>query len=390
MKNLNYGLTLKEILLTPGPTQIPLQVFEAMQIPTLHHRTETFKKFLKEARNGIQWITRSSTLPIFIAGSGTAAMEAALVNTCKPNQKIAVLNAGKFGERWSLIGKRIGLDVSEITAPLGESISSESLSKFLESHSPFHVFCLQYCESSTAVQHNIHELCKIIKTYSPHTLTIVDAVSAIGTLPIYVDALHVDVLVAAAHKGLMLTPGLSMVIANEQAWKHIEQNGSSSFYFDLITEKKSAEKDTTAWTPAMNQIVGLARAIEMIRTEAEEKVYHRHAILAEATRCAIKSLGLNLLAKTHPSVGLTAAILPKEINAETFRKQLFNKHAIRIAGGQDELKDSVVRIGHMGYCSKNDLLSGLEAFEATLNELSNTPSKPSVLEESKNILNKLN
>lgn len=380
-------MSANETLLTPGPTHIPPQVFEAMHQPKLHHRTDAFKKFLVEARTGVQKLTRSETTPIFLAGSGTAAMESALVNTCQAGDKIVVINVGKFGERWSLIAERLGIKCTEIKAELGKSISIEELKSSLKEVPDAKALCLQYCESSTAVQLAVPELCKVARELCPKILTIVDAISAIGTTPIYVKEQEIDILVAAAHKGLMLPSGLSILIANDRAWKAIENNRCKSLYFDLLIERKASSKDTTSWTPAIQHICGLTASLKMINEEGEEKVYQRHNLLSRATRAAFQTLNLNVFAAENPSPGLSAILLKVGTDAEKVRSDMLKNYSVRVAGGQDELKGRIIRFGHMGYCSKNDIILGIAALEKALgnqapdNDLPGVKAAKSILEK---------
>ena len=359
-------MTQKEILLTPGPTQVPLRIFQAMTQPTLHHRTEAFKKFFIEAKEGVKWLTRSETDPVFIAGSGTAAMEASLLNLCKKGDQIVILAVGKFGERWIHIAKKLQIESHVMTADVGESIDLEALKAYLESHASVKAVCMQYCETSTTVEVPVKEICDAVKAINDSIITIVDAVSAIATTPIHLDKQKIDILVSAAHKGLMLPPGLALIILNEQAWQIVEKNDVPSLYFDLNLERKALKKDTTSWTPAMNHIVALAESIKMIKEEGEENVYQRHLDLAATARSAFTKMGLKPMTVKYPSAAVSGIYMPEGVDAEKVRNQIFSEFKIGLAGGQDELQGKVIRFGHMGFCSESDLKAGIDALQKTL------------------------
>jgi aspartate aminotransferase-like enzyme len=357
---------LEEILLTPGPTYVPERIFQAMNKPSLHHRTETFKEYLLTARDGIKWLTRSETDPIFLAGSGTAAMEAALLNLLNRGEEILVLNAGKFGERWLHIAEKLGIVVHELKAVCGESVDLHELKSSLEKNKNIKAACMQVCETSTTVELPVREICDLIKQINPSVLTIVDAVSAIATVPIHLDKLKIDVLVSAGHKGLMLTPGLAIAILNEKSWQIAEKNQVPSLYFNLSIERKAAKKDTTAWTPAMNQIVGLAESIQMIKEEGEDNVYKRHATLSQHARDEFNKLSLKPMTVKYPSNGVSGIYMPDGIDAEKIRKEMYKEHRVIVAGGQEELQGKVIRFGHMGSCQLEYLQKGIDALKMVL------------------------
>ena len=358
-----------EVLLTPGPTHIPERVFKAMHKPKLHHRTKVFEEFFVEASEGFRRLTKSKNWPVFISGSGTAAMEAALLNSCRKNDQIIVLNAGKFGERWIHIAHRLGLKVLELKAQCGESVALENIKETLVNSGDIRAVCMQFCETSTTVELPVKQICSMIKNYKPEVLTIVDAVSALGTTEIHFDKIAIDILAGAGHKGLMLPPGLAMLSLSDYAWQCVDEINTPSLYFDLKLERNAALKKTTAWTPAVNHIVGLCESLKMINEEGEANVYRRHLLFSKALQSAIRSMGLKLMTEAHPSAGVTGAYTPEKFNAERIREMMLNEFAVRIAGGQEELNGKVLRFGHMGYCSNTDIIKGINALEHSLLKL---------------------
>lgn len=356
----------KEHLFTPGPTHIPLRVFEAMARPTLHHRTETFRKIFRSALDGMKWLVESPNDPIFLASTGTGAMEAALTNTCVAGDTIISVNAGKFGERWKEIGDRLGLTTIEIKAPSGSSPDLHEIEAVVRKHPQAKAFCVQYCESSTAVLHPVPEICAVVRKAAPGMLTVVDAISALATLPISLRELPVDILVGASQKALSLPPGLSMLFLSDRAWEIVDRTPPRSLYFDLRVERSSHSKDTTAWTPAMNIILGLNATIAALREEGLEKTYARHRCASQAAVAGFQALGLEILGGPFAAPSLTAAFTPESVDAEKLRSHMVSHSGIRIAGGQDELKGRIVRIGHMGYMNYFDVLTALSGLEISL------------------------
>ena len=208
---------IREFLLTPGPTSIPERVLRAMSVSSMHHRTDQFKRVLKSAREGMSWLAEATEPPIFLACSGTGAMEAAQLNCSAEGDKIIVVNGGVFGERFSLIAKALKREVVEILVNWGQAVTLEQIEETLSVHADARCFCIQYCESSTTALHPVAKACAFVRQRWPTMLTIVDAISVFGTLPISVQATRSDVLIVASQKALMLPPGLSMLFLSERA-----------------------------------------------------------------------------------------------------------------------------------------------------------------------------
>jgi aspartate aminotransferase-like enzyme len=359
----------KEILLTPGPTSIPSRIFNAMNAATMHHRTDAFKQIFNEALQGLQWLLDADATPIFLASSGSGAMEAALVNTCQPGDKVVVMHAGIFGERWLKIAQRFELEVVSISAPYGESPELSQIEEVLRKNPDAKAFCVQYSETSTTALHPVGSYAALLRRSNPDCLFIVDAISALVTTPVSVKEFDIDILVGASQKALMLPPGLSFLALSTRAWQRVEKTKRRCFYWDLLSERDSHAKGTTAWTPAMNIILGLAESIRMLREEGIEKVYARHQELAQATRAGIAALGLQALAPRFPATGVSGAHTPAGMDADQLRGIMLKEFGVRIAGGQASLKGKIIRIGHMGYVSRCDILGALGALEFALGRM---------------------
>lgn len=357
---------LKEHLFTPGPTHIPAQVFAAMAQSTLHHRTERFEQIFDSARKQYSAMLGGEHETIFLASSGSGAMEAALINAVQPGEKIIYINGGKFGERWGDIAKALGLIAIEILAEPGTSPDPDTIATVVKEHHDARAFCVQYTESSSATLHPVPKISEQVHALAPEMLIVVDAISAVATLDIPLGKLPIDILVGASQKALMLPPGLAMLSINQRAWKVIESIPRRSLYFNLPEERKAHKKSTSAWTPAMNIILGLDCSLRLLNEEGLGHVYQRHAIAAEATRAGLSALGLPLLAPRFPAPGVTAALLPADIDAEKVREHLFSHYGMQIAGGQDKLKGRIIRIGHMGYMNAFDVITALSGLEMTL------------------------
>jgi aspartate aminotransferase-like enzyme len=357
---------MKEHFFFPGPTPVPTRIHQAMQLTNMHHRIDVFAEQLKETLAGIRTLTRCSSDPVFIAGSGTAAMEATLVNLCKAGDKVLALNAGQFGQRWLDIAGRLGLNALDIKAEWGQTVDLQALETFVKANREAACFCLQYLETSTTVMHPVPEIVKVIRRVAPEMLIVVDVISCLATLPIHMDEIDLDVLVGGGHKGLMLPPGLAILCLSNRAWERAEKNGSRSLYFDIVQERSNHAKGTTSWTPAITLILGLREALAMLNEEGLPAVYARHQKMSRAARASLSALGFELLANEHPAPGVTAAFPLKGMTTDSVRSAVYKDFGVRLAGGQGKFKGQVFRIGHMGYMNCFDVITAISALELGL------------------------
>jgi len=219
------------------------------------------------------------------------------------------------------------------------------------------------------VLHPVPKIARLVHSELPHCLYIVDAISALATLEIDVQKTDIDILVGGSQKGLMLPPGLALLVLSSAAWRQVELQKRRSFYFDLIAERDAHRKNTSAWTPALNLILGLNEALRMLKEEGLANVYARHSALSLETRKSLRAMNFTLLAESYPAPGVTGAFPPSGIDAEKLRKLLLADHGVRIAGGQAGLSGKIIRIGHMGYVHLEGLLSALGAVETVLKKM---------------------
>jgi aspartate aminotransferase-like enzyme len=359
----------KERLLTPGPTMIPSRVMEAMNVPMLHHRSEVFKKELRKACEGVRWALGWGSDPIFLACSGTGALEASVLNTCKPGDSIIYVNGGVFGARWGAIAERLQLTAHEIPVEWGAGVTIEQAIAACKAFPNAKAFCLQHSETSTTVLHPLDAVLPAIKDAAPQMLTIVDAISSSVTTPPPGKPGMIDIYVAGSQKAYMLPPGLSFLLLSDSAWKVVYETPKRSLYFDLELERKSLQSGETSWTPASTLIVGLNAAIELLREEGLENVYLRHALLSRMTRKGLSVLGCSILALEHPCPSVTGFFPPDGIDADTLRTEVRKRFGFRFAGGQGKWKGKVVRIGHMGFVDPFEILSAVSAVGLTLRGL---------------------
>ena len=359
----------KERLLTPGPTIIPHKVLQAMEQPMLHHRSEVFKAELLKACAGVRWLLSWDSDPIFLACTGTGAMEAALLNTCQAGDTIITVNGGLFGARWAKIAERLQLQVHEIEVAWGAALTLEQVHAAVSANPLAKAFCIQHAETSTTVLHPVESAIREVKKLAPKMLTIVDGISSCVTTPPPGDPSILDIYIAGSQKALMLPPGLSVMALSSHAWQVVEATPKRTLYFDLSIERKALASGETAWTPASTIIVGLNAAIDLFKTEGLEQIYKRHALLSRMARAGVLALGCELLAPDAPCPSVTGFFPPPSIDADTLRSSVRTGYGIRLAGGQGKFKGKIVRIGHMGFVDPFDVMASISALGLTISAL---------------------
>jgi aspartate aminotransferase-like enzyme len=357
----------KNYLLTPGPTPLPPQVCEAMSRPIIHHRTPQFQAILKEANEGLKYAFQTQNDVFILASSGTGAMEAAVINLLSAGDTALVVQAGKFGERWTELCKAYGVIAEVISVEWGKAVDPAQIQKSLKANPKIKAVFTTLCETSTGVATDIEAIGKIVK--DSEAALVVDAISGLGAIDLKADAWSVDVVVSGSQKGLMLPPGLGFISLSPKAMKLVEASKSPRYYFDLRKAKKAIDKTDTPFTPAITLIIALVEVLRMMKQDGLENIFSRHRKMADATRAAVKALGLELFAPGAASDVVTAAKVPEGLDGEKLVKTMRDTYGVTIAGGQDEMKGKLIRIAHMGYIEELDIIAGISCLEKVLTQM---------------------
>jgi len=353
-------------LLTPGPTPVPERLSLRMARPIVHHRSPEFEAVFARVREGLQWLFQTKQDVMVFAASGTGAMEAAFVNFLRKGDTAIVVDGGKFGERWGKFAKAYGVNAVVLKCEWGQPVQPSAVEQALRENTQAKAVYVQANESSTGVYHPVQQLAQV--TARTGAILVVDAISALGAMPLPMDAWGIDVLVSAGHKALGLPPGIAFLAASEKAWKLNESADLPRFYFDLKRERDSQRKNQTAWTPAIALVEGLDESLAMFREEGLENVFARHERMARAARAAMGALGLTLYSKS-PSAAMTTVLAPDGVDSEKLVKHLFANYGIQLVGGQDAAKGRIFRIAHLGYFDDFDVLVVVGAVERGLHDL---------------------
>ena len=358
----------KNRLFTPGPTPLLPPAQTAMASFSLHHRTADFRALLTRALADLKEFIGTRNDVLILASSGTGAMEASISNLTSPGDKVLVLTAGKFGERWRDLAKAFGCSVEVVSAPYGQTFSLDEVRQKLTPD----VRCVyvQGTESSTGARHDVKGIAKLIRGNGDNTLLVVDAITGLGTTHFDVDGWGIDVIIGGSQKALMIPPGLAYLAVSERAWQRMESTKSPRYYFDLRKERKSAAKGETAFTPATSLIAALAAALEYVRTmgngdlvAGREALINGAELFAEMTRAAAGALGLKLFAPTCPSAALTAIASPGGLDSGVLVKEFRESFNAVVANGQGEMKGKMIRIAHIGYYDYLDTIGIIGALE---------------------------
>jgi len=361
-------MRIKKYLLAPGPTPIPPEVLSAMSMPIIHHRSTDFIPILESAKKGLQWLYQTKNDVLILSSTGTGGMVGSVNNFFSPNDKVLVINGGKFGERWTKICQAYGLHVQEIEVEWGYAVKPETIEDALKKESDIKGVFVQASETSTGVYHDIKALSEIVKKRD-NTILIVDAISALVAHDLKTDEWGIDVMIGGSQKGLMLPPGLAFVSVSEKAWKMAEKAKLPRFYFNFKKEKEALSKNQTNFTSAVTLIIGLNESIRLLQKEGLENVFKRHEQLANITRQAIKAIGLELYSKESPSNAVTAILAPEGFDGQTIYKTLKDKYGITAAGGQGKAKGKIFRIAHLGYADIFDIIIAVSGIEMVLAEM---------------------
>ena len=358
----------KKYLFSPGPTMLPPEILLKMAEPMMHHREPEFEKIFAEIREGLKYLFQTKNEVLTFTSSGTGAMEGAVSNILSTGDKAIVVRGGKFGERWGEICKAYGIEFVPIDVEWGKAVDPKRIEQILQSDPTIRAVYTQASETSTGVRHPIREIAEVVKRFE-NAVIVVDGITGIGVFDIPMDTWELDVVVSGSQKALMLPPGLSFAALSDKAWKFVERSNLPKYYFDFKKELKNTKKNQSAYTPAVSLFVGLRESLRMIKKEGREGVFQRHERLAEATRRAAKALGLELYAPDFPSNALTAVKFPAGIDGERLKALFFEKFGITVAEGQEQAKGKIIRIAHLGYYDRLDMIMVISALEMLLKEM---------------------
>jgi aspartate aminotransferase-like enzyme len=350
-------------LFTPGPTMVPEEVLLEMARPMEHHRTGVYREWVKEAHGLLQYLFQTKGTVITIAGSGTAAAEAAIVGCCPKGHKALVVDNGKFAERWVKVCAAFGIEHVRLAIEWGRGAKVADIKKAMDADPKIDTIICVHSETSTTALSDVAGIGRL--TRERGAILIVDGITAVGAIPVKMDEWGVDCYITGSQKALMLPPGLAFVAVSDRAWERIESGKMPVLYNDLKAYKKSLAEWDVPYTPAVSLVRGLLHVLRGIKERGLEAIWAEATLMARATRAAAEALGLKVY-PADPVDSVTAMVVPSGVDEGKLRKTMRDKYGFQIAGGQGELKGRIIRFSHMGYVDAFDTVAVIAALEMTL------------------------
>ena len=347
----------------PGPTALPPTVREAGARQMINHRGPEFAAMLGRILTGMRPYFGTTSDIAMITTAGTGGLEAAVVNTISPGDRVLGVSIGSFGDRFAKIARTYGADVTKIEVEWGQAADPAVLRAELQRDNGYKAVLLTHNETSTSVMNPIPELAAVIREMAPDALILVDSVSGLGAVPFEMDAWGLDVVVTGSQKAWMAAPGLAMIAASERAWTAMETATAPRVYLDLRVHRESHAAGQTPWTPAIAVVYQVDEGIRLMTAEGAEHVFARHEACAAATRAGLTALGFELFAdQRFASRTVTGAIVPDDLDWKAFNGEV-KRRGVVLAGGQGKLTGKIFRVGHLGSVTLEEILGAMSVLE---------------------------
>jgi aspartate aminotransferase-like enzyme len=343
----------------PGPTPCPPEVLEAIGRQMINHRGKEFAQIIRDITPKLQQVFQTKNDVFLLTGSGTGGMEAAVVNTLSPGDKVLATSCGNFGDRFAEIAETYGAEVKRLSFEWGKSVDPDAVRQALKADSGIKAVLVTHNETSTGVTNDLKSISAAAKEFDK--LILVDAISGLGSIDLPVDAWQCDEVVTASQKGWMVPPGLAMVSISDKAWRAYATSKMPRYYWDFKSAKDYLEKGQTPATPAVSVFFGFAVALDMMLAEGLPELFARHARIADLARNGAKSMGLSILPEEkYASNTITAIRASDKLNVSKLLQLLEDEHGVVLAGGQGILSGKIFRIGHLGWVTEKDIKEVLD------------------------------
>ena len=354
-----------EQLRIPGPTPCPAEALQVMTRQMINHRGEEFGQILNGVTTKLKQLFQTKGDVFLLTSSGTGGLEAAIVNTLSPGDKVLSVSVGVFGERFGTIAEQFGAKIIPLQFEWGKAADTDAIRRVLQSEPKIKAVLVTHNETSTGVTNDLALIGPTVKEFDK--LLLVDAISSLGSINLPVDDWHCDVAVTGSQKGWMVPPGMAMVSVSPKAWQAHAKAKMPRFYWDFTQAKSYLEKGQTPWTPAISTVFALAVSLEMMLKEGLANIVARHARVARVARDGVKSLGLPLFAdENYASNTVTAVAAANGLDIKKMLNILREEHSIVLAGGQQRLAGQIFRIGHLGWVTEDDMEPVISALKVVL------------------------
>ena len=358
----------------PGPTPVPGDILAASAKPMINHRGPEFRDILFRVTEGLKRVFETQYDVLILTTSGTGGLEAAVVNHLSPGEQVLNISIGVFGDRFGQIAQAYGAQVTRLEFPWGSAADLDRIRQALRDNPGITAVCVTHNETSTGVTNDLEAIAQVVKGEFDKLL-LVDGVSSVSSIPCRTDTWGMDVVVSGSQKGWMVPPGLAFVSVSPRAWQAAAQATMPRFYFDLGTAKSHLERGQNPWTPAVSLCYAMDLALSKLLEEGMEQVYARHARLGQMAREGAKALGLSLFAdEDFASNTVTAIQVPDGVDGRQLTQVLRTEYDVVLGGGQQSMEGKIVRIGHLGYVTEQDIRGTLDALRDALPKVGFAPA----------------
>ena len=359
---------MEQNLRVPGPTPLPAEVREAQAEPMVDHRGSEFAELLREISSGLAQLIGTEHEVLLLTGSGSGALEAAIVNALSPGDRVLAVSIGSFGDRFAAIAGAFGATVERLDVEWGQAADPTELADRLARDEPYRAVLLTHNETSTGVANPLRELAAAVRNAPGDPLVLVDGISGLGAMPFDMDAWGVDLVVSASQKAWMASPGIAIAAVGERARAAGETAAMPRFYWDFAEARTWAEKGQTPWTPAVSVLFGLRIGVRRLLEEGRERTWDRHQRIARGVHAGLEALGLRLVAEPAArSSTVTAAWVPDGTEWAPFNAEM-RRRGLIVAGGQGKWVGKILRFGHMGAVGIHEMADAVRVMGETLRD----------------------
>jgi aspartate aminotransferase-like enzyme len=347
----------------PGPTALPPSVREAGGRQMINHRGPEFAAMLTRILEGMKPFFGTAGDVAMLTCAGSGGLEAAVVNTLSPGDRVLGVSIGSFGDRFAKIAGVYGAAVTKIDVEWGQAADPQAVRDALRAEPGYRAVLLTHNETSTGVMNPIRDLAAAVREAAPDSLILVDSVSGLGAVPFEMDEWGVDLVVTGSQKAWMAAPGLAMIAASERGWAATQTATMPRFYLDLRSHRESAAAGQTPFTPAIGVVFQVDEGLRLMQAEGKDGVFARHEACAAASRAGLAALGFELFADPRfASKTVTAAKLPEGHDWKAFNGAI-KSHGVVLAGGQGKLAGKIFRLGHLGSVTVEEILGVIAVLE---------------------------
>jgi len=340
----------------PGPTPLPPEAIAAVGQQMISHRGPQFESMFADITAWLKVFFETEEDVFILTSSGTGGMEAAVANTLSPGDRVLAVSCGVFGNRFSSIAKAFKADVTELNFPMGQPVDPNQVGAAVSEQGPFSALVFTQNETSTGVINDVEAISAAIRSAAdPYPLILVDAISGLGAIRLKQDAWGVDIVISGSQKAWMAPPGVAMISFGQRAWEAYHKAENPRYYFDLGNAKKYAARNQTPATPNIAALYGLHASLASMVDEGIEAIAARHQHIGDYCRRLALESGLGLFAaEGHRSNTVTAVTLAEGMNTSKVLAQLRDEYDIH-CGASKAPDVEMIRVGHMGYVTEEDL-----------------------------------